>query len=143
MTTFERELRKMFDKNTVMSDTKFIGRTCYGKVNDNLNARIEFVTCGTHGKYEALKATLINKKEGVIDQSLIKLNDFIGPNRGSNEAFKAGTPYLWTYNGETEWYGYNPTKKDYNQIIGMVRDYLDMFREPEMEQSAEQGMILQ
>lgn len=141
MNTFERELRKLFEYDTAMTDTKFIGRSCYGRVSDSLRARIDFVTCGRGDRYEALKTTIINVSEGTVDHSLLRFNEFIGPNYGSNDAFKASTPYLWTYNGETEWYGYKPTKNDYNQILSKVNDYLDMFRPP--EQSQGQSMVMQ
>ena len=119
----------MFDNDTALADTKFIGRVCYGKLNENVRARIEFVTNGTHEKYEGLKTTLINPSDGVIDQSMLLFNDFIGPHYGSNDSFTASAPYLWVYNGKTEWSGaYKPTREDYNKILGLVRDYLDMFR---------------
>jgi len=130
--TFERELRKLFGNDTVLTDTKFIGRVCYGKLNDNINARIEFVTHGTHEQYEGLKTTLINKNDGVIDQSTILFNDFIGPHYGSNMSGTKGIPYLRTYDGNTEWSrAYKPTREDYDEIRGLVGDYLDMFRGPE------------
>jgi hypothetical protein len=119
----------MFDNDTALTDTKFIGRVCYGKLNEKVRARIEFVTNNTFEQYEGLKTTLINPSDGVIDSSTILFNDFIGPHYGSNEAFKAGAPYLWTYNGKAGWSGaYKPTREDYNKILGLVSDYLDMFR---------------
>jgi len=128
MNTFERELRKLFDHDSVLTDTKFIGRACYGKLFNNVNAKIEFVTHGTHEKYEGLKTTLININSGAIDQSLLLFNDFIGPYYNSNDSYTSGVPYLWNYDGKIKWHKYQPTESDYDKISALVNDYLGMFR---------------
>lgn len=69
MTTFEKELRKLFDHDAIFSDTRFVGRTCYGKISDSLRIRAEFVTLGHANHYEALKVSLINRNEGVTQSS--------------------------------------------------------------------------
>jgi len=71
---------------------------------------------------------IINIKDGVIDQSTLLFNDFIGPYYGSNNAYEKGIPYLWQNNGKFEWYKYIPTQDDYNTIFDMVKEYLDLFR---------------
>ena len=69
MTTFENELRKLFDHDAVFTDTRFVGRTCYGKISGSICLRAEFITLGYADKYEALKISLINRTEGVIDSA--------------------------------------------------------------------------
>ncbi|RJE46620.1 hypothetical protein A7K50_12710 [Dehalobacter sp. MCB1] len=71
MNTFESELRKLFDHDTVFANTRFVGRTCYGKLGDHIRVRAEFITLGYANKYEALKVPLLNRTEGVIDTTVV------------------------------------------------------------------------
>ena len=40
--------------------------------------------------------------------------------------------HAWTYNGETEWYGYQPTVADMDKIVGTVESYAAMFQAEDM-----------
>ncbi len=142
MTTFEQELRKLFDHDAVFSDTKFVGRTCYGKISDNLRVRAEFVTLGHADHYEALKISLINRTEGVIDSTVLRFREVLGNKQVTNPNFKEGvSPHLWKYQDELEWYVYKPTPSDFNKLANAVDDYIEVFREPVHEIS--QGMTSQ
>jgi len=132
MTTFEKELRKLFDHDTVFTDARFVGRTCYGRISDNLRVRAEFVTLGYADKYEALKVSLINRNEGVVDSALLRFQEVLGRKPvANNPNSKDGiTPHLWVYQGKLEWYAYQPTPADFEKLTDMVDNYLEVFREP-------------
>jgi len=132
MTTFEKELRKLFDHDTVFTDARFVGRTCYGRISDNLRVRAEFVTLGYADKYEALKVSLINRNEGVVDSALLRFQEVLGRKPvANNPNFKDGiTPHLWVYQGKLEWYAYQPTPADFEKLTDVVDNYLEVFREP-------------
>ena len=67
MNFFESELKKIMDNSSILKDQKYVGRICYGTINDNLRARVEFVTLGVSDHYAGLKTSIINRKEGVVD----------------------------------------------------------------------------
>ena len=128
MNFFEQELRKLAGQSNALADPHFIGRALYDTVGDNLRAKIQFVTIGTHEKYEALKITMLNSAEGEIDSNLIRFRDLWGAKPVNNPNFPDGVvPYIWTYNGESEWYAYKPTPDDYEVLAGSVDEYLDLF----------------
>ena len=112
MTTFEKELRKLFDHDAIFSDTRFVGRTCYGKISDSLRIRAEFVTLGHANHYEALKVSIINRTQGV-----------------------GVSPHLWVYQGKLEWYAYQPTPADFEKLADAVGNYLEVFQEPTQDMS--------
>ena len=142
MNAFENELRKLFDHDIVFADTRFVGRTCYGKLSDHVRVRAEFITLGRTDKYEALEVSLINRTKGVIDTTVIRFGDLFGIKQVSNPNFKDGIiPYIWKSGERTEWYVYQPTKADYKALSDSVDNYLEVFREPAQEQSA--GMTQQ
>ncbi len=142
MTTFENELRKLFDHNAVFADTRFIGRTCYGKISGNICVRAEFITLSYADKYEALKISLINRTEGVIDSTILRFSEVLGKKQVTNPNFKEGvSPHIWKYQDELEWYVYKPTPSDFEKLANEVDNYLEVFREPVHEMS--QGMTPQ
>ncbi|HHV13010.1 MAG TPA: hypothetical protein GXX75_22310 [Clostridiales bacterium] len=148
MSYFEQELRRLFENDTSITDKRFVGRTFFGKLTDNLRVRIEFVTLGTADHYEAIKATVINRNDGPVDALTLRFSDLLGKKMVSNQNFRNGiTPYIWKYEDKIEWYVYKPTNADYDQISGTLNDYLDVFREPtlDMEQSGhnQKGMTMQ
>jgi hypothetical protein len=139
---FEQELRKLVGQSNALSDPRYIGRACYGRVSDNIRAKLHFVTMGYADRYEALKISLINNTEGEIDRSLIRFRDLWGIKPSSNPNFRDGiSPHAWTYNGESEWYVYQPTPSDYEILADSMDEYLELFSE-DMEQGQGQGQAM-
>ena len=130
MNFFEKELRKLVGQSNTLADPRYIGRACYGRISENIRVKLQFVTMGTHEKYEALQATLINNTEGEIDRSIIRFKDIWDAKPVSNPNFKDGVyPHIWTYQGKSEWYTYEPTPADYETLADSVDEYLEMFSE--------------
>lgn len=103
MTGFEQELRKLFDHDAVFADARFAGNVCYGRLNEEVRIKARFVTCGYTDNYEALKVTLLNRREGEIDSSLLRFRDLWGMKKVSNPNFREGvSPHLWLNNGKAD-----------------------------------------
>ncbi|PKM68765.1 MAG: hypothetical protein CVU95_01360 [Firmicutes bacterium HGW-Firmicutes-2] len=135
MNFFEQELRKIFEKNNGFNRVSFIGKTCYGTLTDQTRMKLEFVTMGTHQKYEGIKATVIDKKDGVIDSLVLKFSDILGKKKLNHPNFREGMgPHIWIYNDKPEWYAYEPTTSDYRILADSVKEYAELFNEqmPEM-----------
>jgi hypothetical protein len=126
MTFFETELRKVV--GAVCRNAKYIGRAAYVDLNGDVCAKFEFVTCGHADQYEALKATVLSRRSGVVDSETVRFRD----------VFRNQQSYAWTYQGQTEWYGPKPSKADYDALIRAVSDYLSLFEQHLSE--PEQGM---
>lgn len=130
MNFFEQELRKLVGQSNVLSDPRYIGRACYGRVSDNIRIKLQFITMGYADHYEALKTTLINNNEGEIDTNVIRLNDIWGVKASANPNFRDGvSPRIGIYQGEFEWYGFEPSPTDYVILAESVDDYLELFSE--------------
>lgn len=128
MNFFEQELRKLFGDGSMIESPQFVGRACLGTLGGDLRARAEFVTMGYADHYEALRLTVLNRTNGEIDRLTIRIREAIGyPN--DTAPFRRGTPYIWTDDGKSEWYGYQPTAADYQALRQAAGDYLDVFRE--------------
>ena len=140
MNFFEQELRKLVGQSNALTDPRYVGRACYGRVSENIRAKLQYVTMGYADHYEALQITLINNTEGEIDRALIRFRDLWGSKPSSNPNFREGVyPHACTYNGKSEWYVYQPTPRDYEMLANSMDEYLELFSE-DMEQGQGQTM---
>lgn len=141
MNFIEQELRKLFEKNNGFDQVNFIGRACYGSLGDKTRMKLEFITLGTHQVYEGIKATVIDKTEGVIDSLVLKFSDTWGKKKLNNPNFREGIePHIWVYNGKTEWYAYEPTSNEYKMLSNSVKEYAELFREQTQEMQSGYSM---
>jgi hypothetical protein len=132
MNFFEQELRKLFEGSEAITDPRFTGRVCLARLTDTTNVKLEFVTLGTHEKYEGIKATVLNRSEGQVDSTVFRFSDILGKKDiPGNPNFRNGLyPYVWKYNDKYEWYAYGLTPGDIEMITDTVDNYLEMFQEP-------------
>ena len=134
-TFFEKEMRKLFRQGLDLPDTAFVGRVCYGKLNEDVRVRMEFVTERIADQYSALKVTLLNRKEGPIDSILLSFSDVLGKKPTTNPNFQEGiVPHIWKNRNTFAWYVYQPTAADYKILAAAVGSYTAMFRKEEMAQ---------
>ncbi|MDL2293792.1 hypothetical protein LJC60_04090 [Ruminococcaceae bacterium OttesenSCG-928-D13] len=140
MNYFEQELQKIVRCGVPFQSPTYAGSSCFGRLDGDLRVRLQFVTLGHADHYTALKATVINRKDGAVDSALFRFADILGNKQVSNPNFKNGViPYVWTCNGQSEWYVYHPNQKDYRQLCEAVSDYCGVFMEQEM---GGQGMAM-
>ncbi len=133
-TTFEKELRRIFDQDSLMDHVSYVGRSCYGRLDGELRVRAQFQSMGISNHYDALKISLLNRREGVVDSVILRLNEVWGLKQTSNPNFREGIyPYLWEDGGDLVWYVYQPSASDFQKLRNVVNDYLEVFREPEQD----------
>ena len=138
MNFFESELKQIMGNSSILKDQKYVGRMCYGVISEDLRARVEFVTLGVHDHYAGIKASIINRKEGVVDSMLLRFTDIWG--KPKTPAFKEGiAPHIWSCDGKYEWYGFHPQAADYQKIADSMENYLSVFQDMEMTQSPNYG----
>ena len=144
MNFFEAELKKIMAESTVLKDQKYVGRLCYGTISDELRARIEFVTLGVCDHYAGIKTSVINRKEGVVDSMLIRFSDILGKPKVNNPNFKNGVnPHIWTCDGKSEWYVFQPGKADYQKLTVGIENYLSVFQDMAMAQEQQESGMQQ
>ena len=120
MNDFEKALREMLDGSTHFGKLSFVGRSCYGQLNDRVRARIEFATLGHSEHYEALRVTLLDQSEGKIDVCTLRFAEIWGKQRGIY-------PYFWNDGGEADWYIFHPSRADNKVLCQQLNDYLAVF----------------
>lgn len=134
-TTFEKELEKIFGDDLILNNTKYVGRNCYGELDDNIRMKARFVTMGISNHYDALRLELINRTEGEIDATVIRLNEIWGKKAvPGNTNFRDGvSPHLWLSDDKLVWYAYQPTTKEFDILRESVKEYASIFKDFSVE----------
>jgi hypothetical protein len=128
---FEEELQKIFGKNSPITDARFTGRACVGRLGEATSVKLEFISLRIADHYEALRATVLNRNEGVMDRNEFRFEEILGKKPGKAATQKDGIlPHVWIYGDKAEWYAYQPAPADYQAIAEAVNSYLEVFVEP-------------
>ena len=114
----EQELRKLFADGGMIDDPKFVGRTCLGSLDGNLRVWAEFISMNISSQYNALRLTVLNRKEGVVDKSVLRFEDVLGKKAvpGSPNFRNGVSPHIWDDRGKADWYVYRPTPADFEAL---------------------------
>ncbi len=110
MTVYEQELRKLFEHSNLVDRPQFSGRVCVGDLGKDLRVRAEFLSTHISSQYDAIRLTVLNRTEGVVDRTLLRFQDVWGKKQvPNNPNFRSGViPHLWDDYGKVEWYAYHP-----------------------------------
>ena len=142
MNYFEQELKKVIAQSDVAGGASYVGRACFVSPAPDLRAKLEFVTLGYADHYEALRLTILNRRDGPVDSITIRFSDLFGKKQVTNPNFSGGiVPYIWTSQGKHDWYVYKPNLGDYRQLAGAVDEYLQVYQAQNMTEAP--GMRMQ
>lgn len=141
MNFFEQELRKIMNRSSLAADASYVGRSCFVTLNPDLRAKLTFITMGIASHYEAMKMTILNRKEGEVDNTILRFSDLWGKKQVTNPNFKSGIlPHIWDDYGSPKWYVYQPEPADYQLLAKSVDEYLQVFQTQEMSEHPGQQM---
>jgi hypothetical protein len=110
-------------------EATYSGRACYLHNDSDLRTKVEFITLNTHECYEALKATILNRKDGAVDNTTIYFEDLFGVKRGQSMSV---VPHIWRINEKFEWYAYKPSPLDYDALAAAVGKYMSVFSDHDL-----------
>lgn len=141
-TTFEKELRKIFDNKEFPESTRFFDTVCYVLINDDLRLKVEFA--GGTSEFDGILLTVINKTQGCVDKTNISFKNILGVKAvPDNPNFKNGVvPKLYydSYHKDLDWYAYTLNKNDLSKIRNIVIQYIDVYRDFTMEPTRKQSI---
>ena len=102
MTGYEQELRKLFENSGLIDRPQFSGRVCVGELGKDLRVRAELFSAHVAADYDAIRLTVLNRTEGVVDKTLVRFEDVWGKRIvPGNPNFRSGViPHLRSDYGE-------------------------------------------
>ena len=140
MDFFEQELRKLTVQCIGIDNPVFAGRACYGDLGGDIRVKLQFVSMASTEHFGALKNTILNSVSGEIDTNIIRFADIWVKKQVSNLNFGKGVnPHIWTCDGKSEWYVYQPTDADFKQLATVVSAYLSVFTDHSFAQEKKRG----
>ena len=126
MNFYEKEMRDFFGNSELLQDAHFCGRTCLARLDEDLRVKLQLTTTGIIDQYDAIKLSIINRTDGVVDQQLFRFSDIIGKQiRNGRDAIE---PHIWEYDGKPSWY-LPITHADRTQIADTILDYVGMYQD--------------
>ena len=126
MNFYEKEMRNFFGNSELLQDAHFCGRTCLARLDEDLRVKLQLTTTGIIDQYDAIKLSIINRTDGVVDQQLFHFSDIIGKQlRNGRDAIK---PHIWEYDGKPSWY-LPITQVNRTQIADTILDYVGMYQD--------------
>ena len=129
MNAFEMELKKILSQSKEATHTTYVGRAVYIQIVPELRAKLVFVSLNIANQYNALKLTVLNRIDGVVDTNILRFGDLLGKKMVSNPNFSDGVvPHLWDDYGKVGWYVYQPGQADYKLLADVVDKYLQIFQ---------------
>lgn len=129
ITTFERELRNIFDGIESLTNKKYVGRAFYGNIDKDVRLKAEIISLNTYEHYEALRIKTIKRDEGEIDVVVVRFKDVWGKKPTNNPNFSDGIyPHMWIDRGQLEWYVYVPNEFDYEEMTNQVIDFVEVYK---------------
>ena len=72
MTVYEQELRKLFENSALIDHPQFSGRVCLGELGKDLRVRAELFSAHVTAEYDAIRLTVLNRTEGVVERTLMR-----------------------------------------------------------------------
>ena len=85
--------------------------------------------------------TILNRKEGEVDNTVLRFSDLLGKKQVMNPNFKSGIfPYIWDDHGSPMWYVYQLQQEDYQLLAESVDEYLQVFQPPNFAEHPGQQM---
>ena len=131
MNVFEKTLRELFGKSSILKDTKYTGKTCIARLDKDLRVKLSFTDPGTACNYTAICASIINRTDGLVDKHTFRFRDMV-PARPGQTTFGRDYPYIWICDGKAQWYGDPLSKKEQQLVRDAILDYVEMYLDMEM-----------
>lgn len=128
MNFYEQEMRKMFADNDIIYDAKFCGKAMIGKLDDELRVKIYLTSTFMSNECDAIRAAIINRKNGIVDNHIFCFSDILGMQKSGNDIVEKVRPRIWEYKGEAEW---SPpiTAESKAKIADTILEYVEMFQQ--------------
>lgn len=72
------ELKKMFEGRIEMQDMHYVGKACYGRLEENLRGKIELGQGFMDSGYTRLTVSVLERTNGLVDQMKFLISDVTG-----------------------------------------------------------------
>lgn len=133
------ELKKMFEGRIEMQDIHYVGKACYGRLEENLRGKIELGQGFMDNGYTRLTVSVLERTNGLVDQMKFLISDVTGLKQEIDGERIAG-PELRSYK-DSVWWNCEMEEADYQKIAEAVNGYLSLFQLEELVHGQQKGEV--
>lgn len=129
MNIYEKEMRLMFGNNDIIKNPLIVGKTLTGVLDEDLRIKIKFIASEIKGKFDTVRAVIINRTGGEVDSQNFLFADIIGMQKRNN-GLEPIAPHMWdNATPQGAWY-ISPTLEQKAAIGDTVLTYAEMYQDP-------------
>ena len=133
------ELKKMFEGRIEMQYIHYVGKACYGRLEENLRGKIELGQGFMDSGYTRLTVSVLERTNGLVDQMKFLISDVTGLKQETEGGRIAG-PELRSYK-DSVWWNCEMEEADYQKIAEAVNGYLSLFQLEELVHEQQKGEV--
>ena len=133
------ELKKMFEGRIEMQYIHYVGKACYGRLEENLRGKIELGQGFMDSGYTRLTVSVLERTNGLVDQMKFLISDVTGLKQETEGGRIAG-PELRSYK-DSVWWNCEMEEEDYQKIAEAVNGYLSLFQLEELVHEQQKGEV--
>ena len=133
------ELKKMFEGRIAMQDMHYVGKACYGRLEENLRGKIELGQGFMDNGYTRLTISVLERTNGLVDQMKFLISDVTGLKQEIDGERIAG-PELRSYK-DSVWWNCEMEETDYQKLAEAVNGYLSLFQLEELVHGQQKGEV--
>ena len=133
------ELKKMFEGRIEMQDIHYVGKACYGRLEENLRGKIELGQGFMDSGYTRLTVSVLERTNGLVDQMKFLISDVTGLKQ-ENDGERMAGPELSSYK-DSVWWNCEMEEADYQKIAEAVNGYLSLFQLEELVHEQQKGEV--
>ena len=133
------ELKKMFEGRIEMQYIHYVGKACYGRLEENLRGKIELGQGFMDSGYTRLTVSVLERTNGLVDQMKFLISDVTGLKQETEGERMAG-PELRSYK-DSVWWNCEMEEADYQKIAEAVNGYLSLFQLEELVHEQQKGEV--
>lgn len=132
MNLYEKELRMMFGDTDIIKNPLIVGRTLTGILDEDLRIKLKIIASEVQGKFDTIRAVIINRTGGEVDSQNFLFADIIGMQKRAN-GLEPIVPHMWDNgNPKGAWY-ISPTIEQKSAIGDTVLEYAEMYLQQDMQ----------
>lgn len=132
MNFFEKEMRSFFGNQKLLQNARFSGKTCLARLDEELRIKLQLISTGVSNHYNAIRLSVINRTDGMVDQQTFYFADIIG--KQLRNGMDAIAPHIWDDRGKPDWY-IPITQNDRARITEAIMDYIELYQDEDIQMS--------
>ncbi|WP_373264854.1 hypothetical protein [Hungatella hathewayi] len=123
------ELKKMFEGRIALQEVRYVGKTCFGRLEGELRGKVELERGPMDLGFSRIHVSVLERTSGLVDQMKFLISNVTGVKKGLYENRFLSLEFH-VYDHEGSW-NCEMGEADYEKLAEAINGYLEMFQSEE------------